>query len=55
MSRAHLSAVDHDAKLDSPVRVGTSSESFGSAKLVAKNILRVRRMERHLLWDENSA
>ncbi|KAJ9488417.1 hypothetical protein VN97_g4890 [Penicillium thymicola] len=40
---AHLSAVDHYAKLDSPVRVGTSSKSFGSARLVAENISRVRR------------
>ena len=29
VSRAYLSAVDHEAKLDSLVRVGTSSESFG--------------------------
>ena len=49
VSRAYLSAVDHDAKLDSPVRVGTSSERFGSAKLIAEDILknRVRRMERY--------
>lgn len=28
VSRAYLRAVDHEAKLDSPVRVGTSSKSF---------------------------
>ncbi|KAJ5535374.1 hypothetical protein N7527_001628 [Penicillium freii] len=35
-SIAYLSAVDHEAKVDSSVRVGTSSESFGSVKLVAE-------------------
>lgn len=48
MSRAYLSAVDHDAKLDSPVRVGTSSKSFGSAKLVAESVLWGTSKERHL-------
>lgn len=53
VSRAYLSAVDHEAKLDSPIRIGTSSESFGSAKLDVENILNVdivRRIERYLLW-----
>lgn len=34
MLRAHLSAVDHVAKLVSPVRIGTSSEILGFAKLL---------------------
>ena len=49
-----LSAVDHEAKLDSPVRVGVSSESFSSAKLVAESILTVRgasNREARLLCD----
>lgn len=46
-----MSAEDHGAKLDWSVRVGTSSKSFGSAKLIAEDILtnRVRRIERHVL------
>ena len=50
VSRAYLSAVDQEAKLDSPIRVETSSESFGSATLVAKNISKVRCVEWRATW-----
>ena len=40
--------MDYEAKLDSPVRVGMSSKSFGSAKLVAENHFEVRR--RRGIW-----
>lgn len=35
MSRYCSSAVDHEANLNSAIRVGTRTESFGSAKLAS--------------------
>lgn len=46
MSGAHLSIVDHDARLVSPVRIGTSSKSLRSAKLLLEDMLpRMKRVK----------